>query len=198
MVATDHKNRPHRDTNSTTNAQRQELGNVHRSTSSNEIQNKSGDMSSARRETFRKNTHTKTKTKQCIICILESNELNTGVANGAIAARAHVGASRVCGTGDGRAGQRAAAKRSRHAGVGARARGRVSTVARLGACPVSHQARALRAVARSDGGLGRAGVGYTQANAHATRPQEGTWRDKAQRSAHRCMTQTSRARSRSQ
>ena len=83
----------------------------------------------------------------------------TGVASGAGAAHAHIGASRVCGTGDGGAGQRAAAKRARHAGVGARARGRVPTVARLGAGPVSHQARALRAVARRHGGLGRAGVG---------------------------------------
>ena len=83
----------------------------------------------------------------------------TGVACGADAARAHIGAGRVCGTGDGGAGQRAAAKRAGHAGVGARARWRVSIVAGLCAGPVSHQARALRAVARRRGGLGRAGVG---------------------------------------
>ena len=87
------------------------------------------------------------------------NSTQTGVASGAGAARAHIGAIRVYGAGDGGAGQRAAAKRARHAGVGARARRRVPTVARLRAGPVSHQARALRAVARRRGGLGRAGVG---------------------------------------
>ena len=87
------------------------------------------------------------------------NSTQTGEASGAGTARAHIGASRVCGTGDGGAGQRAAAKRARHAGVGARARGRVPTVTGLCAGPASHQARALRAVARRRGGLGRAGVG---------------------------------------
>ena len=87
------------------------------------------------------------------------NSTQTGVACGADAARAHISASRVCGTGDGGAGQRAATKRASHAGVGARARRRVSIVAGLCAGPTSHQARALRAVARRRGGLGRAGVG---------------------------------------
>ena len=86
------------------------------------------------------------------------NSTQTGVATGAGAARAHIAASRVWGTGDGGAGQRAG-KRARHAGVGARARRRVSIVARLCAGSTSHQARALRAVARRRGGLGRAGVG---------------------------------------
>ena len=94
------------------------------------------------------------------------NSTQTGVARGADATRAHISATRVCGTGDGGAGQRAAAKRARHAGIGARARGREPTVAGLCAGPASHQARALRAVARRRGGLGRAGVGYTN---HRTR-----------------------------
>ena len=106
------------------------------------------------------------------------NSTQTGVARGADATRAHISATRVCGTGDGGAGQRAAAKRSRHAGVGARARRRVSIVAGLCAGSTSHQARALRAVARRRGGLGRAGVGYTcthkptHTQQHAHRPRK--------------------------
>ena len=106
----------------------------------------------------------------------QMNSKQTGIATGAGAARAHIGASRVCGTGDGGAGQRAATKRARHAGVAARARRRVSIVARLCAGSVTHQARALRAVARRRGGLGRAGVGCTHkpthTQQHAHRPRK--------------------------
>jgi hypothetical protein len=73
MVATDHINRTHRYTNSTTKAERQELGNVHRSTSSNEIQNKSGDMGSARERDFPQKTLTR---KQNNASYLFSNQMN--------------------------------------------------------------------------------------------------------------------------
>ena len=129
----------------------------------------------------------------------QMNSTQTVVASGAGAARAHIGASRVCGTRNGRAGQRATTKRARHAAVAARARGRVAAVARLQAGPVSHQARALRAVSRRSGRLGRAGVGYTQANVHATCPtytihrqnalKRGTRKDAEQCSAHRSTRQ---------